>query len=137
MRYKKNEELRQSRQRNFVLGFTLVELLVVLAIIALLLTIATPRYFSSLERARESTLKQDLSVMRESIDKFYGDNGRYPESLEQLVMKKYMTKIPEDPITEKNNTWVLLQAELPFEGVENVQSGAVGTAKDGTRYADW
>lgn len=118
-------------------GFTLVELLVVLAIIALLLTIATPRYFASLERAKESTLRQDLTIMREGIDKFYGDNGRYPESLEQLLECKYINKIPVDPITDKNNTWVTIQAELPLDGIENIHSGAANVAKDGTRYADW
>ncbi|MGB4812288.1 MAG: prepilin-type N-terminal cleavage/methylation domain-containing protein [Methylophilaceae bacterium] len=118
-------------------GFTLVELLVVLAIVALLLTIATPRYFANLERAKESTLHQDLTAMREAIDKYYGDNGRYPESLVQLVERKYINKIPVDPITEKNSTWLLIKDDTALAGVEDVRSGAQGTAKDGSRYAEW
>jgi len=121
----------------YTFGFTLIELLVVLSIIAMLLTIASPRYFASEDRAKESTLKQDLKILRESIDKYYGDNRNYPQSLQQLVERKYVDKIPVDPITEKSNTWVLLQAELPLDGIENVRSGAQGTAKDGSRYADW
>lgn len=120
-----------------ILGFTLVELLVVLSIIALLLTIATPRYFNNLERAKETTLKEDLFILRESIDKFYGDNNQYPESLEQLVEKKYIRKIPIDPMTEKFDTWVLIEAEPPLTGVENIKSGAQGRAEDGSLYEDW
>ena len=109
----------------------------VLSIIAMLLTIATPRYFASVDRAKESTLRQDLKILREGIDKFYSDNRYYPQSLQQLVERKYVDKIPVDPITEKSNTWQQLQAQLPLDGIENVHSGAAGVAKDGTRYADW
>ena len=118
-------------------GFTLVELLVVLSIVALLLTIATPRYFKNVQRAKESALRRDLDTMRESLDKFYGDNGRYPENLEQLVKSKYIKKIPVDPITEKSTTWLLIQAEPPLEGIEDIHSGAVGYGEDETRYGDW
>jgi len=129
--------MRNGSGYKYTFGFTLIELLVVLSIIAMLLTIASPRYFASEDRAKESTLKQDLKILRESIDKYYGDNRNYPQSLQQLVERKYVDKIPVDPITEKSNTWVLLQAELPLDGIENVRSGAQGTAKDGSRYADW
>lgn len=119
-------------------GFTLIELLVVLSILALLLTIATPQYFSGENRAREATLKQDLHVMREAIDKFYADKGLYPESLEQLVESEYINKVPVDPITKSNETWALIEPEPPAEGdVYDVKSGAEGSAKDGTNYADW
>ena len=118
-------------------GFSLVELLVVLAILALLLTIAIPRYFSSIERAKETALKEDLNTLRESIDKFYGDTGQYPESLDKLVEKKYIRKIPVDPITDKNSTWLLIQAEPPLNGVYDVHSGTDAVAKDGTHYSDW
>ena len=81
-------------------GFTLIELLVVMAIIATLLTIATPRYTGSLDRSKEVVLKQSLGVMRDAIDKFHGDSGHYPESLEELVTKRYLRKLPVDPITD-------------------------------------
>ena len=118
-------------------GFSLIELLVVLAILALLLTIAVPRYFSSIDRAKEAALKEDLNTLRESIDKFYGDSGQYPESLDILVEKKYIRKIPVDPITDKNSTWLLIQAEPPLSGVYDIHSGADTVAKDGTHYSDW
>lgn len=119
------------------LGFSLVELLVVLAILALLLTIAAPRYFTSIERAKESALIEDLNTMRESIDKFYGDTGQYPESLSKLVEQKYIRKIPIDPITEKTTTWILQEAEPPMTGVFDVHSGAETLAKNGTKYSEW
>ncbi|MDO9050408.1 MAG: prepilin-type N-terminal cleavage/methylation domain-containing protein [Methylotenera sp.] len=119
-------------------GFTLVELLVVLAILALLLTLAVPRYFTSIERAKEAALQQDLNTLRESIDKFYADTGQYPETLEDLVERKYIRKLPVDPITGKNSTWVLLPPEPPLAGnVYDIHSGSTAIAKDGSRYADW
>lgn len=119
-------------------GFTLVELLVVLAIIALLLTIAAPKYFNSIEKSKDATLKQSLSVLRESIDKFYADTGRYPKTLDDLVERKYIRKLPVDPITESNITWVYDAPEPPLEGdIADIHSGAIGAAKDGTPYASW
>lgn len=119
-------------------GFTLVELLVVLAILALLLTLAAPRYFISLERAKEAALQHDLNAVRENIDKFYADKGRYPESLEDLVEQKYIRKLPVDPITGKDTTWVLVPPEPPMVGnVYDIHSGSTAIAKDGSRYADW
>ena len=119
-------------------GFTLVELLVVLAILALLLTLAVPRYFTSIERAKDATLKQDLNTLRESIDKYYADNGQYPKTLEDLVEKKYIRKLPIDPITEKTNTWIFTPPEPPLEGdIYEIHSGAKTIAKDGSRYEDW
>ena len=119
-------------------GFTLVELLVVLAILALLLTLAVPRYFTSIERSKEAVLKQDLSTLRESIDKFYGDTGQYPKTLEDLVERKYIRKLPLDPMTEKTNTWLFTPPEPPLEGdIYDIHSGATGLAKDGSKYADW
>lgn len=122
--------------RRFI-GFTLVELLVVLAIIALLLTIATPRYFHNLERAKETALKEDLSTIRESIDKFYGDQNTYPDSLEELVEKKYIRKVPIDPITKQFDSWLLIEAAPPLTGVEDIKSGAQGAAEDGSLYENW
>ena len=119
-------------------GFTLIELLVVMAIIALLLTIAVPRYFHSTDRAREAVLKEDLVQMRNAIDKFYGDRGSYPDSLDELVERKYLRRIPADPITESVDTWVTVRPEESGKGaVFDVKSGATGTALDGTPYGDW
>ena len=118
-------------------GFTLIELLVVLTIIALLLSIALPRYFNHLESSRETILKQDLSVMRDAVDKFYGDNGRYPDSLEELVNARYLRSVPVDPITESATTW---RTEPPPDGessgVYDIRSGAEGATRNGMAYGD-
>lgn len=119
-------------------GFTLIELLVVLAILMLLLTVAVPKYFSGVDRAKEAALKQDLSVARESIDKFYGDQGRYPNTLAELVERKYLRAVPVDPITDSAETWVIVppSSDVPG-GIYDLHSGAPGNAKDGTAYGDW
>lgn len=119
-------------------AFTLVELLVVMAIIATLLTLALPRYFHSVDRSKEAVLRQNLATLRDSIDKFAGDSGRYPEALEELVTKGYVRAIPVDPITESTTTWVIVESEDPAKpGVADVKSGAEGQSMDGTSYADW
>lgn len=119
-------------------GFTLIELIIVLAILALLLTIAVPRYFAHLERAKEATLRQDLAVMRDAIDKFHGDKGRYPESLEELATLRYIRSVPVDPITESVTTWkVIAPADTEAKGsVYDVKSGADGNGIDGKPFAD-
>ena len=81
-----------------VRGFTLIELMVVMAIIATLLTLALPRYFGSLERSKEAVLKENLYQMREAISHYHADRGRYPETLESLAADKYLRKVPVDPI---------------------------------------
>lgn len=119
-------------------GFTLIELLVVLAVIATLLTLALPRYFSSLERSREATLRQNLAVLRDTLDKYYGDRGTYPAALDDLVSNRYLRSIPVDPITDSNATWVTVPPQRPeLGGVYDVRSGAQGTARDGTDYQSW
>ena len=119
-------------------GFTLVELLVVMAIIATLLTIAVPRYFRSLERSREAVLKQDLTTLRESIDKFYGDTGKYPQTLAALVEKHYLRSIPVDPIAKTADKWIVVNSDDPEDnGVKDVRSGAEGMAEDGLPYVSW
>ena len=121
-------------------GFTLIELLVVLAILALLVSLAAPRYFAHIERAKEATLRQDLNGMRDAIDKFYGDKGRYPDSLEELVTAKYIRNIPVDPITESASSWRVVPppAEANAKGeVYDVKSGAEGAGADGAPYGDW
>ncbi|HSB20157.1 MAG TPA: prepilin-type N-terminal cleavage/methylation domain-containing protein [Anaeromyxobacteraceae bacterium] len=119
-------------------GFTLIELLVVMAIIATLLTIVVPRYFRSLERSKEAVLKQDLSVLRESIDKFYGDTGKYPQTLQALVEKHYLRSIPVDPIARAADKWIVVNSEDPEDGgVRDVRSGAEGTGENGVPYGAW
>jgi general secretion pathway protein G len=119
-------------------GFTLIELLVVMAIIATVLTIAVPRYFHSIQRAREAVLKQDLTAMRESIDKFYGDTGKYPQTLAVLVEKRYLRRIPVDPITKAADKWIVVNSEDPEDnGVKDVMSSAEGTGENGVPYATW
>lgn len=118
-------------------GFTLIELLVVMAIIATLLMIAMPRYFLSLQRAKEATLRQDLAVMRDALDKYAGDTGRYPDTLADLVEKRYLRAIPEDPIAKSRETWVATPSDDPARpGIRDVHSGAEGAATDGTAYAE-
>ena len=119
-------------------GFTLIELLAVMVIIALLLTIAVPKYFGSVDRSRESILRQDLATMREALDKYYGDTGQYPDALEDLTKKKYLRGIPRDPITDSDTTWVIIAPTNDAKGaVYDVKSGAAGNGADGTAYADW
>ena len=119
-------------------GFTLIELLVVLAIIATLLTIAVPRYFNSLDNAQETTLKQSLAVMREAIDHHYGDTGRYPDSIDDLVSRRYLRAVPTDPITEQTTSWIIVPpAETGKGGMRDVKSGAPGNGRDGTAYESW
>lgn len=119
-------------------GFTLIELLVVLAIVALLLTIVTPRYMASVERAKEVALKENLKVIRTSIDRFNGDKGHYPESLDELVTARYLRAVPLDPMTDSVVSWVLVPSDDPeVEGISDVKSGAQGTAMDGSAYTQW
>ena len=119
-------------------GFTLIELLVVLAIIATLISIAAPQYFGISDRARETTLKEDLNVMRDAIDKFYGDTGKYPDSLQTLVDRRYLRAIPVDPLTDKNNTWVEVRATgTGSSGVVDIKSGATGQSTEGALFKDF
>jgi len=112
--------------------------MVVMAIVALLLAIALPRYFGHLDRARETVLRQDLATMRDAIDKYHGDRGRYPDSLQALVDARYLRAVPVDPVTDRSDTWQAVAPEDSETGaMYDVKSGAPGTARDGTAYADW
>ncbi|MEO8418552.1 MAG: type II secretion system protein [Methylophilaceae bacterium] len=123
------------RQRE---GFTLIELLVVMTIIATLLTLAVPKYFSSVQRSKEAVLKQDLTLIRESLDKYYGDVGKYPDTLDDLVTRKYLRSIPRDPVTESESTWVTIPPEDLDKGViYDVHSGAEGNGANGAPYKEW
>ena len=95
------------RRQQAVGGFTLIEMLVVMTLIALLLTLAVPRYFHSLDYGRANVQRQNLATIRDAIDKFYGDLGRYPDTMEELVGKRYLRQVPVDPISESSN-WVLI-----------------------------
>jgi general secretion pathway protein G len=120
-------------------GFTLMELMVVMAIVASLLTLAMPRYFHSVDRSKDAVLRQDLAVMRDAIDKFFADRGRYPTTLEELAEKRYLRKLPADPITESSGTWVVIappDADAAV-GVYDVRSGAPGRSLDGEAYESW
>ena len=119
-------------------GFTLIELLVVLAIVATLLTIAVPRYFSSIDKSKEAVLKENLHQMRDAIGKYYADRGKYPESLQALATDKYLRTVPLDPVTDSATTWIVLAPEDPQKGgVYDVRSGAPGKALDGSEFSTW
>ena len=120
------------------LGFTLIELLVVFAIIATLLTLALPRYFSSVDKSKEAVLKENLNQMRDALSRYYADKGKYPESLETLVGDKYLRRVPLDPITDSTGTWQIVRPEDPQKGgVSDVRSGAPGKSIDGSEFAQW
>lgn len=128
-------ELMRQRQAP---GFTLVELLIVLFVIALLASLVAPVVTGSIQRARESTLKEDLHVLRKAIDDYYSDSGRYPENLTLLAEKRYIRKIPVDPITGQANTWVEIRGEgRNASGVVDVRSGSEEKSSDGVAYRDW
>ena len=124
-------------------GFSLLELIVVMTIIGLLVGIAIPAYKNATQRAREAVLKEDLQKMRKAIDEYHTDRGQYPPALEDLVTVGYLRAVPEDPITEADNSWIIEYApwemleEGEVAGVFNVHSGAEGEGLDGTPYNGW
>lgn len=130
-------------RRRSARGFTIIELMVVVSIILILATIAMVQYRQSVVFTRESVLKDDLFKMREAIDQYYADRNQYPATLDDLVQGGYLRAIPKDPMTNSEDTWQEVPAELDPRnpatkpGVYDVKSGADGTAIDGTRYSDW
>jgi general secretion pathway protein G len=142
----KDEALRGQR------GFTLIELMVVAAIIGILASMAVVQLRQTPQRAKEAALKENLYVLRNVIDQYFTDKGKYPDSLQTLVTDGYIRKIPVDPMTGSDTSWVEVQAEADQPagdtgetaaggdvggGVADVKSGSEGTALDGTRYSEW
>jgi general secretion pathway protein G len=122
-------------------GFTLIEMLIVVAIIGIIAGIAAAQLRQTPVKAKEAVLKEDLYVLRDVIDQYFADKGKYPESLETLVEEGYIRRIPVDPFTQSSESWVTEEADSDEEeaqgGVVDVHSGAPGTALDGSQYSDW
>ena len=124
-------------------GWTLIELLVVVTLILILASLAMAQYRNSVTHAKEAALRSDLFLMRDAIDQYYADKGRYPESLQTLVSESYLRAVPQDPFTRSRDTWALVPADpepgstSASAGVYDVKSGALETGLDGSRYSDW
>lgn len=119
-------------------GFTLIELLVVLAIVATLATLVLPRYLGRVEAAQEAVLRENLRTTRDLIGKFYGDHGRYPDSLQELVDRRYLAALPHDPVQGSADAWVITPPPEGEKGaVYDLHSGAPGNGRDGSAYAQW
>jgi general secretion pathway protein G len=125
------------------LGFTLIEVLIVITLLVVLASIGMPTYQNSVRRAREATLKEDLFRMRDAIDQYYADKQKYPQSLQDLVTDGYLREIPKDPITDSRDTWTTVPAEPDANnpaaepGVYDVKSGSEATSMEGTKYSEW
>ena len=128
-------------------GFTLIELIVVVAIIGILATIAVPAMKTAPQRAREAALKEDLFTLRSCLDQFHADRGGYPKSLDEVVSLGYLRSVPVDPVTRSSDTWVVVYEPITGDeserqqeagqGIIDIHSGSEENALDGTRYADW
>lgn len=118
-------------------GFTLLELSIVIAIIGILYLVATPRGDQVALKARETVLKTNLRIVRECIDKFYGDHGEYPADLETLVTRKYLREIPVDPVTNSSKTWITTPSAQEKDDVYDIRSGSESISLEGTSYNQW
>jgi general secretion pathway protein G len=138
VRWRTNRERRQGEG-----GFTLVELIIVMTIIAVLASIAIPSYLRSVNRAKEAVLREDLHTMRTSISNFEVDEEKRPEGLDDLVQKGYLKAVPIDPITGRNDTWITGVSNMPTDidesqgGIDEVHSGAQAQSSEGTSYNSW
>jgi general secretion pathway protein G len=124
-------------------GFTLMEMMIVMVLIVILAGIGLSVYGTSVQRAKEATLKEDLFRMRDAIDQYYADKNKYPGSLDDLVSEKYLRAVPQDPFTQMTDTWQTTMSDpdpgnpSQQSGISNVKSGSDQTGLDGSRYADW
>ena len=119
-------------------AFTLIELLVVLAIVAVLVTLAVPRYYNQVDASKEAVLKENLRTTRDVLDHFYGDTGRYPDSLQELVDRRYLRTLPVDPMTGTSSDWLLAAPPDGYKGeVFDLHSSSPQTGRNGVAYADW
>ena len=140
---KRDTGLVPARPRRGEVGFTLVELLVVISLIGILAAMAIVNYRNGVVRSQEAVLRTDLFRMRDAIDQYYADKGKYPSSLDSLVSDGYLRSVPEDPITKSKDTWQTVPAEpdpnnpSAEPGIYDVKSGAPGNSLDGSNYADW
>lgn len=132
-----------SRQGRSDSGWTIIELLIVIALISILASLAMVQYRNSITQSKEAVLKTDLFRMRDAIDQYYADKGKYPSSLDALVSDGYLRRVPEDPITNSAETWQTVPAEpdpanpAAEPGIFDVKSGAEGMSLAGTPYSDW
>lgn len=118
-------------------GFTIIEIMIVMAIIGILLTIAQPQFQRYTTKAKETVLSENLFTLREVIDQYYGDKGKYPDTLQELVSEGYIRKIPEDPFTKSSDTWVTVPPDSGEGGIYDVHSGSDLIAIDETPYNEW
>jgi general secretion pathway protein G len=125
------------RRYSIFRGFSLIELLVVLAIIATLVAIVSPRYFHTVDKAKEAALKTNLTVMRDALDKFHADTGQYPQSLSQLVQNRFLREIPVDPILESAQAWVLVAHPAGQAGIYDIKSSAAGIGSNGIPFTQF
>ena len=137
-----NQRLSRTRQLSDG-GWTLIEMLVVLTLIMILSSMALVQYRNSILTAKEAALRSNLFQMRDAIDQYYADKGKYPESLNALVTDRYIRAVPKDPITNSTDSWQTIQADSEpgtlstQAGIYNIKSGSQDTAMDSSRYSDW
>lgn len=127
----------KSPEHQLQVGFTLIELVIALSILGIILSFAEPVYRNSVIKAKEAALKKDIFIMRDSIDQYYADNNSYPQSLDDLVEKKYIRSIPEDPFTKSKETWVTISSAPEESDIFDVHSGSDLLALDGSAYNEW
>jgi general secretion pathway protein G len=119
-------------------GYTLIEMMIVISIISILATMALPSFQKQLVRAKETNLRRSLFIMRDTIDQYFADHGRYPDSLQDLETGKYVRQIPMDPLTGSSDTWITIPPEGFAEGnIYDVHSGSNKISLDGTPYNEW
>jgi general secretion pathway protein G len=132
-----------SRIRKQSAGFTLMELMIVMAIIGILMLVAVPRFTSAIKMAKESVLKEDLHVMRAAIDSYTMDKQKAPQSLEELITDGYLKAVPVDPFTQSKDTWVtdsngaLYSVDQTESGIDDVHSGSQEQSTGGQAYSTW